>query len=144
MIVDEYELIKVNVSIIHENERSLKELWVILERFNRNMTNPTQVRIIQGLLDAVDEEFRVGVSAIKCRKWSLLPFMGTAQKSMFGLLTEADNQEWVVQQGLTYATVIEGVTKNTKYIKQIADIFDDLAKFIKHGRVESKKIMYFN
>ena len=33
VIVDEYALIKLNVSIIHENEKNLKELEVILKMF---------------------------------------------------------------------------------------------------------------
>ena len=68
VIVDEYALIKLNISIVHENERSLKELQVVLERFRKEITNPTRVRVIQGLLNAVDEELRVGVSVGKRRK----------------------------------------------------------------------------
>ena len=89
VIIDEYALIKLNVSIIHENEKSLKMLQVILRKYLVETTNPTRVRIIKGLLEAVDEE--LGVGAVKRRKQSLLPFVGTALKSMFGLTTEADH-----------------------------------------------------
>ena len=116
---------------------------MILDRFKKEMTNPTRVRVIQGLLNVVDEELGVGVSAEKHRKQSLLPFVGMALKAMFGLSTKADHQraqerqnkleEWAAQQGSTYATVIEGVNENTKSLKQIADAFDNLVKFVKHG-----------
>ena len=40
VIVDEYTLIEINVSIIHENENNLKELHVVLERFRKELANP--------------------------------------------------------------------------------------------------------
>ena len=49
------------------------------------------MRIIKGLLDAVNEELSVGVSAVKRRKRSLLPFVGMALKNMFGLTTKCDH-----------------------------------------------------
>ena len=92
VILDEYALMKLSVSIIHENENNLKELRVVLEKFRKEMTNPLRVRVIEGLLKSVDEELGVKIGGVKRKKRSLLPFAGQALKSMFGVSTEADHQ----------------------------------------------------
>ena len=76
VILDEYALIKINVSIIHENERNLKELRVVLENSRKKLTNPVLVRVIKGLLDSVDEELVVENNVGSRKKTSLLPFVG--------------------------------------------------------------------
>ena len=154
VILDEYALIKINVSIIHENERNLKELRVVLENSRKKLTNPVLVRVIKGLLDSVDEELGVEKSVGTRKKRSLLPFVGQALKSVFGVSTEADHkraqerinklEEWAARQGSTYNTIIEGVNSNSKSIKEIADAFDDLVEVVKEGRVKYEKIAYFN
>ena len=92
VILDEYALVKLNVSIIHENENNLRELRVILGKFKREMNNLTPVHVIEGILNSVNEELSVEISGVNHKKRSLLPFVGQALKSMFGVLTEANHR----------------------------------------------------
>ena len=94
MIVNEYVLININASIIYENERNLESLYDILMRLRTEVNTPTLQNTVKDLINSVAEELQedeIKFRVKKRNKCSLLPFVGTALKSLFGISTEEDS-----------------------------------------------------
>ena len=137
-------------------KKNLESLYDILMRLRAGVNTPNLQSVIKDLINSVAEELQEGelkFRATKRNKRSLLPFVGTALKSLFGVSTADDTDQakerlnklerWAAQQGSAYNTVIEGVNENSKGIKEIADSFNEVIRYINQTSVARSKEQYF-
>ena len=139
VLVNEFTLVKINVKLIIDNEEHLVLLHYTLLELAGHVKDTQILSNIKELAteirDQLSDSVPLGITESDLHgrkaKRSLLPFIGSALKSVFGVSTEDDTnkledrltqiERWVSEQGSVLSTVIDSVNANVQDIKSIAN-----------------------
>ena len=132
-ILSEYVVVKINATQVFENEDGLRELYTALVDMKKQLGSDDTFknRVNQVIREIASELPETAPGSERVRpKRALLPFVGTALKSMFGVSTTKDAtkakerldklEQWAAQQGSAYNTVISGVNDNIRTLETLA------------------------
>ena len=140
--ISDFALVKIDVKLIRENEEHLGRLRNMLGQLAGCVSDEQTLSTINELATEIRDKLSSRIPKImhdkgKRVRHSLLPFMGMAFKSLFGVSTEGDLdnlddrviqiERWAEKQSATFITVIHPVNANLMDIKTMADYVNELS-----------------
>ncbi|XP_064102797.1 uncharacterized protein LOC135212968 [Macrobrachium nipponense] len=131
-MIHDIAVVTINITTVHEQQQELNGL---MENIESLMSNNQNNSILFKLREDISQ-----VLPKRINKRSLLPFIGTALNTLFGVATDGDVDKdrarieklelWAAERGTIMTKVIDATNKNQNLIVKLKDFVNNMAQNI--------------
>ena len=139
-LVKDIVVLKINMSETLDYEKKVSN---VREQIKREIESSEGEGVIVELLKQIDEKLKVLTERNSRKERSLLPFIGNAMNTMFGVATEAQVEKererldklerWATEHGQLMSNLVDNVNQHTKILNNITHFLNMLS-----GKIENK------